>query len=59
MSGMLQSLTNPAHKEQIEARMAHVRDDPTLKPVLEEIESGGPAAMMKYTPRACEMFPAN
>ncbi|KAJ7544047.1 hypothetical protein O6H91_09G063000 [Diphasiastrum complanatum] len=48
MSGMLQNLTNPAHKEQLEARMASVREDPTLKPILEEIESGGPAAMMKY-----------
>ncbi|KAH9328230.1 hypothetical protein KI387_000338, partial [Taxus chinensis] len=41
MSGML-------HKEQIEARMAQVKQDPTLKPILDEIESGGPAAMMKY-----------
>ncbi|KAJ7546148.1 hypothetical protein O6H91_08G026900 [Diphasiastrum complanatum] len=48
MSGMLQNLMNPAHKEQLEARMASVREDPTLKPILEEIESGGPAAMMKY-----------
>jgi dephospho-CoA kinase len=47
MSGMLSNLTNPAHKEQLEQRMAQVREDPTLKPVLEEIESGGPAAMMK------------
>jgi hypothetical protein len=28
--------------------MAQVREDPALKPVLEEIESGGPAAMMKW-----------
>lgn len=48
MSGMLSNLTNPAHKEQLEQRMAAVREDPTLKPVLEEIETGGPAAMMKY-----------
>lgn len=47
MSGMLSNLTNPAHKEQLEQRMAQVREDPTLKPVLEEIETGGPAAMMK------------
>lgn len=48
MSGMLSNLTNPAHKEQLEQRMAAVREDPTLKPVLEEIETGGPAAMMKW-----------
>lgn len=47
MSGMLQNLSNPAHKQQLEERMAQVRDDPSLKPVLEEIETGGPAAMMK------------
>ncbi len=47
MSGMLSNLTNPSHREQIEQQMAQVREDPTLKPVLEEIESGGPAAMMK------------
>ena len=47
MSGMLANLTNPAHKEQLEQRMAAVREDPALKPVLEEIETGGPAAMMK------------
>jgi hypothetical protein len=47
MSGMLSNLTNPDHKDQLEQRMAAVREDPTLKPVLEEIETGGPAAMMK------------
>jgi hypothetical protein len=47
MSGMLSSLTNPAQKEQLEQRMAQVREDPTLKPILDEIENGGPAAMMK------------
>jgi len=47
MSGMLSNLTNPSHREQLEQQMAQVREDPTLKPVLEEIESGGPAAMMK------------
>ncbi|GLJ20205.1 hypothetical protein SUGI_0366780 [Cryptomeria japonica] len=48
MSSMLESLANPTHKEQLEERMAHIRDDPALKPILEEIETGGPAAMMKY-----------
>uniref|UniRef100_A0A0D6RAP3 STI1/HOP DP domain-containing protein n=1 Tax=Araucaria cunninghamii TaxID=56994 RepID=A0A0D6RAP3_ARACU len=48
MSGMLHNLADPSHKEQIEARMSQVRQDPTLKPILDEIETGGPAAMMKY-----------
>ncbi|EEF47974.1 ankyrin repeat domain-containing protein 2B [Ricinus communis] len=48
MSQMLESLTNPSHKDQIEERMAQIKEDPSLKPILEEIESGGPAAMMRY-----------
>ncbi|KAJ9153286.1 hypothetical protein P3X46_026742 [Hevea brasiliensis] len=48
MSQMLESLANPAQKDQIEERMARIKDDPSLKPILEEIESGGPAAMMRY-----------
>ncbi|XP_074565106.1 uncharacterized protein LOC141821636 [Curcuma longa] len=48
MSSMLENLTNPAQKEQIEERMARMKDDPSLKGILEEIETGGPSAMMKY-----------
>ncbi|KAF6134612.1 hypothetical protein GIB67_025727 [Kingdonia uniflora] len=47
-SSMLENLTNPLHKEDLEERMARVKEDPSLKPILEEIESGGPAAMMRY-----------
>lgn len=48
MSHMLESLTNPTKKDQIEERMAKIKEDPSLKPILDEIESGGPSAMMKY-----------
>ncbi|GAA0184673.1 hypothetical protein LIER_31961 [Lithospermum erythrorhizon] len=48
MSSMLENLANPAHKDQLEERMARVKEDPSLKPILDEIESGGPAAMMRY-----------
>lgn len=48
MSNMLESLSNPAQKDQLEERMARMKDDPSLKPILDEIETGGPAAMMKY-----------
>ncbi|GFY89804.1 ankyrin repeat-containing 2B [Actinidia rufa] len=48
MSSMLESLTSPSHKDQLEERMAHIKEDPALKPILEEIETGGPAAMMRY-----------
>ena len=58
MASMLGGLTNPAHKEQLEARIARMKDDPTLKPILDEIEAGGPAAMMKYwnDPEALHKF---
>ncbi|CAA2964519.1 ankyrin repeat domain-containing 2B-like [Olea europaea subsp. europaea] len=48
MSSMLESLTNPSQKEQLEERMARIKEDPSLKPILEEIEKGGPTAMMRY-----------
>lgn len=48
MSNMLESLANPQHKDQLEERMARIREDPSLKHILEEIETGGPAAMMRY-----------
>lgn len=48
MSSMLENLANPAQKEQLEERAARLKEDPSLKPILDEIESGGPAAMMRY-----------
>ncbi|KAH7670062.1 Myotrophin and similar proteins protein [Dioscorea alata] len=48
LSSMLESLANPSRKEQLEEHMARIKKDPSLKPILDEIESGGPAAMMKY-----------
>ncbi|KAJ3683584.1 hypothetical protein LUZ60_013811 [Juncus effusus] len=48
MSGVMENLMNPSHREQIEERMARMKEDPSLKPILDEIETGGPAAMMKY-----------
>ncbi|KAF9624489.1 hypothetical protein IFM89_011532 [Coptis chinensis] len=47
-SSMLESLANPARKEELEERMARIKDDPSLKTILDDIESGGPAAMMRY-----------
>jgi hypothetical protein len=32
MAAVLGGLTNPAHKEQLEARIARMKEDPTLKP---------------------------
>uniref|UniRef100_A0A1D1XT00 Ankyrin repeat domain-containing protein 2 n=1 Tax=Anthurium amnicola TaxID=1678845 RepID=A0A1D1XT00_9ARAE len=48
MSRMLDSFTNPSSREQIEERIARIKEDPSLKPILDDIETGGPTAMMKY-----------
>ncbi|CAL0310979.1 unnamed protein product [Lupinus luteus] len=48
MSTMLESFTNPSNKEQLEERMARIKEDPSLKHILDEIETGGPTAMMRY-----------
>ncbi|KAL8155917.1 hypothetical protein AgCh_001103 [Apium graveolens] len=48
MSQVLETLGNPAQKDQLEERMSRVKEDPTLKPIFDEIETGGPAAMMRY-----------
>ncbi|RDY00379.1 Ankyrin repeat domain-containing protein 2B, partial [Mucuna pruriens] len=48
MSAMLENFSNPSNKDQLEERMARIKEDPSLKHILEDIESGGPAAMMRY-----------
>lgn len=47
MSGMLESFSNPSHREQLEERMTKLKQDPSLKPILDDIETGGPTAMMR------------
>ncbi|KAL4451917.1 hypothetical protein ABPG75_007579 [Micractinium tetrahymenae] len=44
MSQMMSAMGNPAFMQ----KMAELREDPELKPVFEEIKSGGIGAMMKY-----------
>jgi hypothetical protein len=48
MSSMLENFTSPTRKEELEEHMSRIKDDPALKPILDELENGGPAAMMKY-----------
>ena len=48
MSQILESLANPSQKDQLEERMGKIKDDPSLKHILEEIETGGPTTMMRY-----------
>ena len=48
MAALMQSMHNPAAQANIEEKLKALKDDPDLAPVLAEIETGGPAAMMKY-----------
>jgi len=41
MATMLGGLTNPAHKEQLEAHILCMKEESMLKPILDEIETGG------------------
>ena len=41
MSAMLESFSNPSNKDQLEERMTRIKEDPSLKHILEEIETGG------------------
>lgn len=47
MSRMFESFSNPSDSDQLEERMAQIKEDPSLKPILEEIETGGLPSMMK------------
>jgi hypothetical protein len=47
MANMMKSMQDPSHKLKVEEAMGKLRDDAELKPILEEIEKGGPMAMMK------------
>ena len=49
MGQMLKTMTDPAAREGLEAKIKALKEeDPSLAAVINEIESGGPEAMMKY-----------
>ncbi|BDA42477.1 probable Ankyrin-3 at C-terminar half [Coccomyxa sp. Obi] len=48
MASMMQTMHDPTYRTKLEAKMSSMKDDPELAKILEEMESGGPAAMMKY-----------
>uniref|UniRef100_A0A7S3QYD5 STI1/HOP DP domain-containing protein n=1 Tax=Dunaliella tertiolecta TaxID=3047 RepID=A0A7S3QYD5_DUNTE len=48
MAGMMQSMQDPAYKSKVEDALKSLKEDPDLKPMLDELETAGPAAMMKY-----------
>ena len=47
MSPFLEAFSNPETAEHFTERMARMKEDPELKPILDEIDAGGPSAMMK------------
>ncbi|KAJ4889124.1 ankyrin repeat-containing 2B [Raphanus sativus] len=47
MSSFMEVFANPGATEQFTERMAQMKEDPTLKPILAEIDAD-PSAMMKY-----------
>lgn len=47
MSSFMEAFANPGATEQFTERMAQMKEDPTLKPILAEIDAD-PSAMMKY-----------
>lgn len=47
MAQMMQSMQDPAYKAKVEGAMKGLKDDPELKPMLEQLEKDGPMAMMK------------
>lgn len=48
MSSMMQTMHDPVYREKIEQKMAGLKSDPELSNIMQELEGGGPAAMMKY-----------
>ena len=53
MADVLQSMQNPAYQSNLEDKLASLKDDPELSGIIEEIEKGGPAAMMKCGLHPC------
>ena len=49
MARMMQAMSDPTSRNELEAKIKTLRDeDPELASVIDEIEKGGPQAMMKY-----------
>lgn len=48
MSEMMKTMQDPDYRTKVEAALKGMKDDPELKPMLDELETAGPVAMMKY-----------
>ena len=47
MAGLIQNMHNQSYRNNIGGKVDELKKDPEIAPILEEIEKGGPAAMMK------------
>ncbi|GFH16431.1 ANK_REP_REGION domain-containing protein [Haematococcus lacustris] len=48
MAQMMKTMQDPEYRTKVESALKGMKDDPELKPMLEELETAGPMAMMKY-----------
>lgn len=48
MKQMVDTMQNADHRTKVEDALKGMKDDPELKSILEELETGGPMAMMKW-----------
>lgn len=44
---MMSGMQDPSYREAIEGKLRNLKNDPELEKIMKEIETGGPAAMMK------------
>ena len=44
---MMSGMQDPTYREAIEGKLQNLKNDPELEKIMAEIETGGPAAMMK------------
>ena len=47
MMAMMSGMQDPSYREAIEGKLQNLKNDPELEKIMKEIETGGPAAMMK------------
>ena len=47
MASMMQTMHDPTYRARLEAKMGALKEDPELADVMQQLEAGGPAAMMK------------
>ncbi|KAJ9527442.1 hypothetical protein QJQ45_025723 [Haematococcus lacustris] len=48
MAQMMKTMQDPEYRTKVESALKGMKEDPELKPMLEELETAGPMAMMKY-----------